>query len=117
MGLLNNGTLICGRELSRNCCNCGWIPWNITAVCEKKGITKAKGASIDESVESKNSFSIVIDYHPNSFLNLLRFHQFGSTALPGTLLEYVYAEKNLERSPCGGRPSAGGRNRRVKIPR
>ena len=75
---------------------------------------------IDEAVESKNSFSIVIGYHPNSVLNLLRFHQFGSTALPGTLLlEYVwYAEgENLERSPCGGRPSAGGRNRRVRIPR
>ena len=74
---------------------------------------------IDESVESKNFISIVIGYHTNSVLNLLRFHQFGSTALPGTLLEYVwYAEgENLERSPFGGRPSAGGRNRRVKIPR
>ena len=49
---------------------------------------------IDESVESKNSISIVIGYHPNSVLNLLRFHQLGSTAFPGTLLEYVwYAEK------------------------
>ena len=48
---------------------------------------------IDESVESKNSFSIVIDYHTNSVLNLLRFHQFGSFASPGTLLDDVWWEK------------------------
>ena len=48
---------------------------------------------IDESVGSKNSISIVIGYHSNSVFDLLRFHQFGSTASPGTLLEHVWWEK------------------------
>ena len=87
--------------------------------CLREGENYQSERSIDESVESKNSIPIVIGYHPNSVLNLFRFHEFGSTALPGTLLEYVwYAEgENLERSPYGGRPSAGGRNGRVRIPR
>ena len=49
---------------------------------------------IDESVESQNSIGSLFDYHSNSVFDLLRFHQFGNTALPGTLVEYVwYAER------------------------
>ena len=52
-------------------------------------------------------FGSLIDYHSNSVFDLLRFHQFGYTALPGTLFEYVWyegEEENLERSSDGSRP-------------
>ena len=58
------------------------------------------------------------DFHFISVFDILRFHQFGSTVLPESLLEYVwYVEREiLERNSYGSRPWAGGQKRRVRIP-
>ena len=55
---------------------------------------------------------------PFLFFDLLKFHQFGSAALPETLSEYVWyaGRRSLERNSYDSRPWAGGQNRRVSIP-
>ena len=73
----------------------------------------------NESVESKNFIWFVgMIINPFLFLTFLKFHQFGSTVLPESLLEYVWyaGRRSLERNSYGSRPWAGGQNRRVRIP-
>ena len=97
MGLLNIGTLneelLSARKFKISCLN-------------KKGITKAKGASTNQ-LKQRILFVSLIDYHSNSVFDLLRFHQFGNTALPGNppnLSGTWRGRANLERSPYGSRP-------------
>ena len=119
MGLLNSGTLNRGRNLCVTVAvdhsTVDGFHGIMTAVCgkiqdllSKKGIAKAKGASTNQLSQSI-LFGSLIDYHSNSVFTFLEFlHQFGNTALPGTLLEYVWYEgrggANLERNPYGSRP-------------
>ena len=73
----------------------------------------------DESVESLNFIWFVgMIITPFLFFDLLKFHQFGSAALPETLSEYVWyaGRRSLERNSYDSRPWAGGQNRRVSIP-
>ena len=48
-----------------------------------------KGASTNQ-LSQRILLGSLIDYLSNSVFDLVRFHQFGSAALPRTLLEYVW---------------------------
>ena len=65
---------------------------SMTKMCNYlRKIHEGEGA-LDESVESKNPFNLVRwnEYHSISGFSLIEIHQFGSTALPETLSEYVW---------------------------
>ena len=93
------------------CCNWpldgGWIPWWIATICGKY---QRKGASTNQLSQRTLLGSLEwISLH-FSFWPVKKFHQFGSTALPETLSEYVWyrGERSLERNSYGSRPWAGG---------
>ena len=78
-----------------------------------------KERRLNESVKPKNFYLVRWnDYHSISVFDLLKFHQFGSTIIPETLLEYVWY--------AGGEVWKGAlvvadleqvdKNRRVRIP-
>ena len=64
----------------------GWSPWWIATICEKT----PKQRRFNESVESIFYMVRWNEYHFSAAFNLLKFHQFGRTVLPETLLEYVW---------------------------
>ena len=78
-----------------------------------------KERRFNESVESKNFIWLVgMIITPFLFFDLLKFHQFGSTVLPESLLEYVwYAVREVWKGTLlVADLEQVDKNRRVRIP-
>ena len=118
MGLLNSGTLNRGRNL----CVTDAIDHSTVDGFHDELQLSAKntnGKALRRISWVKEFYLVRWKEHHSIFVfDLLKFHHFGSTALPETLSEYVwYAEGEVWKGTLiGSRPWAGGQNRRVRIP-
>ena len=118
MGLLNSGTLNRGR----NFCVTDAIDHSTVDGFHDELQLSAKntyGKALRRISWVKEFYLVRWKEHHSIFVSdLLKFHHFGSTALPETLSEYVwYAEGEVWKGTLiGSRPWAGGQNRRARIP-
>ena len=90
MGLLNSGTLNRGRNL---CVTVAVDHLTVDGFHEELQLSakNTKGKALRRSSSVKEFYLVRWnEYHFSAAFNLLKFHQFGSTVLPETLLEYVW---------------------------